>query len=53
VPRTEGEYGAQIALDWVTGKVTEPVGRNAQTESGFPLVLTAETIADFECQWEG
>jgi len=53
VPRTEGEYGAQIALDAVSGAVTEPVGRDAQQESGFPLVLTADTIADFECQWEG
>ena len=25
----------------------------AQAESGFPSVLTAETIGDFECQWEG
>jgi ribose transport system substrate-binding protein len=53
VPRTEGEHGAQIALDAVSGKVTEPVGIDAQKESGFPLVLTADTIADFECQWEG
>jgi ribose transport system substrate-binding protein len=53
VPRTEGERGAQIALDAVSGAVTEPVGVDAQQESGFPLVLTADTIADFECQWEG
>jgi ribose transport system substrate-binding protein len=53
VPRTEGEMGAQIALDWVSGAVTSPVGRNAQKESGFPLVLTADTIGDFECQWQG
>jgi len=53
VPRTEGEYGARIALDAVSGAVTEPVGVDAQKESGFPLVLTADTIAEFECQWEG
>jgi ribose transport system substrate-binding protein len=53
VPRTEGELGTQIALDWVSGAVTTPTGINAQKESGFPLVLTADTIGDFECQFEG
>ena len=53
VPYNEGLYGAQIALDWVTGASTEPVGLNAQKESGYPLVLMADTIGDFECQWEG
>ena len=48
-----GELGTQIALDWVSGAATEPDGVNAQQESGFPLVLTADTIGDFECQWEG
>jgi ribose transport system substrate-binding protein len=53
VPRTEGELGTQIALDWVSGALTTPTGINAQKESGYPLVLTAETIGDFECQFEG
>jgi ribose transport system substrate-binding protein len=53
VPRTEGELGAKIVLDWVTGAITEPVGMNAHDESGYPRVLTLDTIGDFECQWEG
>jgi ribose transport system substrate-binding protein len=53
VPRNEGVHGAQIALDWVNGTTKKPVGIDAQKEIGFPLVHTANTIGDFECQWEG
>jgi ribose transport system substrate-binding protein len=53
VPRNEGVLGAEIAIAWVRGEVTEPRGVDAQAESGFPSLLTAETIGDFDCQWEG
>jgi ribose transport system substrate-binding protein len=53
VPRNEGVHGAEIAIGWVRGEITEPVGIDAQEESGLPVIITPETVADFECQWEG
>ena len=53
VPRNEGVLGAEIAIGWVRGEITEPQGLDAQAESGFPLLLTADTVSEFECQWEG
>ena len=53
VPRNEGVVGAEIAIGWVRGEITEPQGIDAQAESGFPSLLTAETVSQFECQWEG
>ncbi|HKY46479.1 MAG TPA: sugar ABC transporter substrate-binding protein [Acidimicrobiia bacterium] len=53
VPRNEGVLGAEIAIGWVRGEITEPQGLDAQAESGFPLLLTADTVSQFECQWEG
>ena len=53
VPRDEGVLGAQVAIAWVRGETTEPVGLDAQKESGFPSVLTADTVSQFDCQWEG
>jgi ribose transport system substrate-binding protein len=53
VPRDEGVRGAEIAIGWVRGEITEPVGVDAQVESGLPLLITQETVDEFECQWEG
>jgi ribose transport system substrate-binding protein len=53
VPRNEGVLGAEIAIGWVRGEITEPQGVDAQAESGFPSLLTADTVSQFECQWEG
>ena len=44
---------SRIAIGWVRGEITEPQGIDAQAESGFPLVLTADTVTKLECRWEG
>ena len=53
VPRDEGVRGAEIAIGWVRGEITTPVGVDAQIESGLPLLITQDTVDEFECQWEG
>ncbi len=52
LPYDEGVAGAEIAFDWLEGN-TEPVGRNVVAESEHEVLLTADTLEGFECQWEG
>ena len=53
LPKTEGREGMQIAIDWVNGDETEPVGINPLDTLDRDPFVTAENLEDFECEWEG
>jgi ribose transport system substrate-binding protein len=53
LPKTEGREGMKIAIDWVNGDQTEPVGINPLDTLDRDPFVTQDNLGDFECEWEG